>query len=285
MRRALLIALSVLIAAGATGGQQTTPSAPATPEQAPPVRVKVYAVGPDVTAPELLSPDQVPITTEKCKRKVDGEVTISVLIDAAGKPHIIWFIHPSDTALDQTASDIVDADRFKPATHDGVPVAVSQSVEVDLQSCVEETKDDAGKKAYRLMLRSQPVQKFGTAPQSSQQSAYLSEMRYWTISGEGAPEVYRVGGAVTAPAPINFPAAEFSDEARRAGYQGICLITLVVDAQGMPQDVHVTRALGMGLDEKAMESVRKYRFKPAMKDGKTPVPAVVTVEVNFRLYK
>ena len=47
---------------------------------------------------------------------------------------------------------------------------------------------------------------------------------------------------------------------------------MIVDAQGNPQNVHVIRTLGMGLDEKAMEAVRKYKFKPAMKDGKTPVP-------------
>lgn len=94
----------------------------------------------------------------------------------------------------------------------------------------------------------------------------------------------QVGGRVSAPIPLFQPEAEFSDEARRAKYQGVCLVGLIVDAQGNPQNVHIVRALGMGLDEKAMEAVRKYKFKPAMKDGKTPVPVYVNVEVNFRLY-
>jgi len=94
----------------------------------------------------------------------------------------------------------------------------------------------------------------------------------------------QVGGRVSAPVPLFQPDAEFSDEARRAKYQGVCLVSLIVDAQGNPQNVHVVRALGMGLDEKAMEAVRKYKFKPAMRDGKTPVPVQVNVEVNFRLY-
>jgi TonB family protein len=93
-----------------------------------------------------------------------------------------------------------------------------------------------------------------------------------------------VGGRVSAPVPLIQPEAEFSDEARRAKYQGVCLISLIVDAQGNPQNPRVIRALGMGLDEKALEAVRKYKFKPAMKDGKTPVPVMITVEVNFRLY-
>jgi TonB family protein len=96
--------------------------------------------------------------------------------------------------------------------------------------------------------------------------------------------LYRIGGGVSAPVALNQVEAEFSDEARRAKYQGVCLISLIVDAQGNPQDPRVVRALGMGLDEKALEAVRKYKFKPAMKDGHTPVPVMITVEVNFRLY-
>jgi TonB family protein len=96
--------------------------------------------------------------------------------------------------------------------------------------------------------------------------------------------VYRIGGGISAPVPIFTPEAEFSDEARRAKYQGVCLISLIVDAQGNPQNPRVVRPLGMGLDEKALEAVRKYKFKPAMKDGRTPVPVMMSIEVNFRLY-
>jgi len=96
--------------------------------------------------------------------------------------------------------------------------------------------------------------------------------------------LYQIGGRISAPVVIHEVEAEFSDEARRAKYQGVCLISLVVDAQGNPQDIHVARALGMGLDEKAIEAIRQYKFKPAMKDGKTPVPVPITIEVNFRLY-
>jgi periplasmic protein TonB len=95
--------------------------------------------------------------------------------------------------------------------------------------------------------------------------------------------VYHIGGGVSAPIPIFTPEAEFSDEARRAKYQGVCLISLIVDAQGNPQNPRVVRPLGMGLDEKALEAVRKYKFKPAMK-GNTPVPVMMSIEVNFRLY-
>ncbi len=90
-------------------------------------------------------------------------------------------------------------------------------------------------------------------------------------------------GGVSIPIPIVSPEAEFSEEARRLKYQGICAISIVVDAHGYPQNLRVVRPLGMGLDEKALEAVRRYRFKPALKNGK-PVPAIMTIEVNFRLY-
>jgi len=67
--------------------------------------------------------------------------------------------------------------------------------------------------------------------------------------------LYHVGGGVSAPVPLNSVEAEFSDEARRAKYQGVCLISLIVDAQGNPQNPRVVRTLGMGLDEKALEAV------------------------------
>ncbi|MFP5250454.1 MAG: energy transducer TonB [Acidobacteriota bacterium] len=102
--------------------------------------------------------------------------------------------------------------------------------------------------------------------------------------GNAGGGYYHVGGGISAPVPLNTVEAEFSDEARRAKYQGVVLIQMIVDAQGNPQNPRVIRPLGMGLDEKALEAVRKYRFKPAMKDGKTPVPVMITVEVNFRLY-
>jgi TonB family protein len=102
--------------------------------------------------------------------------------------------------------------------------------------------------------------------------------------GNAGGGLYKIGGGVSAPVPLNSVEAEFSDEARRAKYQGVCLITLIVDVHGDPQNPRVSRALGMGLDEKALEAVKKYKFKPALKDGKTPVPVMITVEVNFRLY-
>jgi periplasmic protein TonB len=88
---------------------------------------------------------------------------------------------------------------------------------------------------------------------------------------------------VVAPSLIYEREAEFSDEARRQKYQGICIVGIIVDAHGNPQNVHIIRALGMGLDEKAIEAIRQYRFKPGTKDGR-PVPVAIAVRVDFRLF-
>ena len=94
---------------------------------------------------------------------------------------------------------------------------------------------------------------------------------------------YRVGGGVSAPVVIYSVEPEFSDEARRAKYQGVCVVSLIVDAHGTPQRVRVVRKLGMGLDEKAVEAVQQYKFKPAMYQGHA-VPVEVNMEINFRIY-
>jgi protein TonB len=93
---------------------------------------------------------------------------------------------------------------------------------------------------------------------------------------------YKIGGGVSQPLLISKVEPEYSEEARKAKWQGTVEMQIVVDEHGMPKEMKVTRALGLGLDQKALEAVAKWRFKPGMKDGK-PVPVIATVQVNFRL--
>jgi periplasmic protein TonB len=95
--------------------------------------------------------------------------------------------------------------------------------------------------------------------------------------------VFRVGGGVSAPKELYAPEPEYSEEARKAKYQGTCVLYLIVGPDGKPRDIRVARSLGLGLDEKAIEAVRQWKFEPAMKDGK-PVAVAINVEVDFRLY-
>lgn len=95
--------------------------------------------------------------------------------------------------------------------------------------------------------------------------------------------VYRIGGGVSAPRALYSPDPEFSEEARKAKYMGTVVLWLVVATDGSVRDIRIQRSLGMGLDEKAVEAVRRWRFEPAKKDG-IPVAVQVNVEVRFNLY-
>jgi len=94
--------------------------------------------------------------------------------------------------------------------------------------------------------------------------------------------LYKIGGGVSDPVPIFKPEPEYSEEARKAKFQGAVLLAIVIDETGHTRDIRVLRPLGLGLDEKAIEAVTKWRFRPSMKDGH-PVAVMANVEVNFRL--
>jgi periplasmic protein TonB len=94
--------------------------------------------------------------------------------------------------------------------------------------------------------------------------------------------VYRIGGGVSQPTIIHKVEPEYSEEARKAKWQGTVQLSIVIDENGHPRDPKVTKALGLGLDQKAIEAVEKWLFKPGMKDGK-PVAVYATIEVTFHL--
>ena len=93
----------------------------------------------------------------------------------------------------------------------------------------------------------------------------------------------RIGGGVSAPELIYKVEPEFSEEARKAKIAGNVLVNVWIDANGNPSHVRVIRPLGMGLDEKAVEAVRQWKFKPGMENGK-PVTTEVNIEVNFQIF-
>ena len=103
------------------------------------------------------------------------------------------------------------------------------------------------------------------------------------IGGGIGGGVYKVGGGISAPQAISSPDPDYTEEARKAKKQGTCVLWLIVDAAGRPRDIKVVRGLGLGLDAQALAAVQKWRFQPALKDGK-PVDVEISVEVEFHLY-
>jgi TonB family protein len=95
--------------------------------------------------------------------------------------------------------------------------------------------------------------------------------------------VYSVGGNVSAPIPIYKPDPPYSEEARKAKYQGTVIVLIVIDAQGNVLDCKVVKPLGLGLDEKATETIKTWKFKPGLRNG-APVAVRMMIEVTFRLF-
>ncbi|HEY1257088.1 MAG TPA: energy transducer TonB [Terracidiphilus sp.] len=259
MRRLLWNVAFVLLTASCAIGQEASSVAPLSTATVKPPKVMVYTVGPGVTAPELLPTDQSPIPEEKCKKKVTSTIPISIYVDAEGVPRDLTLLYPNHSKLDELALKIVAGDRFKPGTYNGQPVPVAENILVTLV-------------ANDQVLQCSPPKQTVIPIQEPQEE---------DVSDIGT--LYHVGTGVIPPALVNNVAAEFSDESREAGLQGTVLLSLIVDTKGMPRNIQVTRPLGMGLDEKSIEAVKKYRFKPATKDGK-PIAVPVNIEINFRLY-
>jgi TonB family protein len=103
-------------------------------------------------------------------------------------------------------------------------------------------------------------------------------------SGEGCcGDLYGVGNGVSMPRAIYAPEPEFSEEARIAKFQGEVTLLVTIGTDGRARNLTVVRSLGMGLDQKALDAVRTWRFEPAKKDGR-PVAVQMNIIVNFHLF-
>ncbi|HTB97960.1 MAG TPA: energy transducer TonB [Terracidiphilus sp.] len=230
-----------------------------------------------VTQPILIPMPQLPLSNKTCKEKEerDESVEFSFYVDKEGRAEEIGFLRGLGNGLDQVAADLVKADRFKPGMFAGQPASVWQIDTITFRACGKRNKDSDESIVGEGWMTSQPVQTLGpfTAPDLVRES-----------SDKPLQQVYRIGGGVTPPVPTFTPEAHYSREAREDKINGVCLVSIIIDTNGRPQQIRVVRPLGHGLDEQAIAAVKQYRFKPAMRDGKIPVPVAIAIEVNFRLY-
>lgn len=204
-----------------------------------------YAMSPQIIAPRITqaAPAVYP-QTDADASALPGSCMLSMVVGADGVPVNIHVVESAGDALDAAAIDAIKQSKFEPGMLKKQPVAV------------------------RIRARV-----LFAADRSPAIPVLLVPM-FRNSGGSGDYD--------TPPVPIHQENAEFSDEARRKRISGVVLISLLVGTDGLPTDLHVVRSVGAGLDEQALDSVGKYRFKPATKDG-NPVPARITVEVSFRL--
>ncbi len=94
--------------------------------------------------------------------------------------------------------------------------------------------------------------------------------------------VFKVGSGVSAPKLVFKVDPEYSEQARKAKFQGTVVLNLIVQRDGSVRDIKIVQSLGLGLDEKAIEAVAQWRFRPGQKSG-AAVDVTALVEVTFRL--
>jgi TonB family protein len=263
-----------LIARGQVGSpEQTKSTGP----------VSVVKTGSGIIAPAMKQVDFSPAIATQCERRFHGKVTLSLVVDAQGNAQNMLFLVPAVNDLDRLAILVAQMDRFTPAIQAGAPVAIGQQLELSLEACVISRTDNSGRTVHSLRLGSVPEQKFKSY------DGYPSEVVFATERLPGNPRTlpldhfHKVGGNISPPFPINSPDAEFSDEGRRKNISGVCVVSLFVDAYGMPHDPVIEHSLEPSMDQKALEAASRYRFKPAMRNKLEPVPVRIEIEVNFKL--
>ena len=178
---------------------------------------------------------------------VEGAVALHAVISKTGEVRDLYVVSGPDE-LQASALDAIGQWIYKPYLLNGQPTEVETTITVNY------TLDD---------------------PADSQSQ-----------DDESASGVVprKIGGGVSAPVLIYSAAAEYTEQAKKDKVGGTVLVNFWVDEQGMTKHVHVLRGVGDGLDEKAVEAVKQYRFKPAMEGG-MPVLVEINSEVNFKSFE
>lgn len=263
MSREFPFVLAALLCASFAVSQQASSPTPSTATAS--TQPSIHYAGPGVMAPQPVAP-ALSSAFHRC-----GTVTLLAIVDANGKAGQIDVLRADDANLAKLASKLLAKTKFKPGTYNGIPAAIAITAVIDDQICVRHLFDES--MSIAVSVRESPQGNASPATDSS------------PAAGSGSAEgPYKVGGNISAPIVIQSVPAKFSSYARKKKISGSCQIGLIVDVNGIPQDVHVIQSLEPSLDQNAIDAIKEYRFRPAMKDGSMPVPVVLTVKVDFRLW-
>ena len=233
------------------------PAAPVPDEQG------AYSLGPGIVSPRLKTKGEVSAAdAAACKYPT----VVSAVINADGTIKVggvYEFNHPDDKVCDDLAIAAIEKSTAQPATLNGVAVPARVCMGIPF-----------GRPAPPVVRGTLCPRGAGAVPMEDSDAA---------PPGNGVSPPAEIAG-VKPPSVISQPSAEYSREARKKQVEGKVMLSLVVTREGLPTDIQVINGLGYGLDEKAVDAARQYRFQPATKDGK-PVAVQIKIEVNFRLRK
>jgi hypothetical protein len=255
MRRQLAIGLLVLSLAPFAAAQQAASPTPPPARDTPPATQIVNYPGPGITPPELIP---APFATEQVQhcRKWDGTALLSAVIDPSGQARDVYFLLPIGDDLDKQALKVVAADRFKPGSLNGAPIAVGAAIQVKMEFCVEPISTGPNAGAYKSTLRSPPEQTIEP----------LSKVHASSVPVSGL----KPNKGVLPPVPLNSPSTSLGPAK--------CTVRILVDEHGMPQDLKVVKGASEDSCRGALQAASQQRYKPAMKDGE---PMAVTIDFVF----
>ncbi len=274
--------------------KEAEPGAAAAPRPQGPVRVSS-----GVAAGMAIS-QVTPVYPEEAKAEhVQGVVVLHAVISKGGEVENLQVVS-GPKELVASAIDAVRQWRYKPYLLNGEPTEVETTINVNYtldpppppqgEGPSAQAPNSAAHLPIRIVFapkRATPMLASFVPPASARDEAPETP-----TDAEGNP-VHKLGGNVTPPLVIYQVAPEFTEEARKAKAGAVVVVGLVVNQNGMPENVHVVRGdlddkrvnekLLAGLEGKALEAVQQYRFKPAMESGQ-PVSVSVNVEVNLKIF-
>jgi TonB family protein len=196
---------------------------------------------------------------EARKQNIQGHVLLKVTVEKNGNVDDIAILS-GDLILADAAVDAVSAWRFEPYTQSGSSVKALQ----------------------KLSFHFVPGERIGKLDTPIEAPTRATP---WSLADQNIPseaKVYSVGPGVTYPRAVYAPPPEYTRAAKKINFQGACLLSLIIGPDGQARDIKVIRALGKGLDAKAIEAVSKWKFQPAMRNGQA-VAVLIEVEAQFRI--
>jgi TonB family protein len=195
-----------------------------------------------------------PVYPEDAKKaKLSGTVVLHAIIDKDGSIKTLEVLSSTNPMFNNSALEAVHKWTYKPYLLNGDPTAVDTTITVN------------------YALTPSPTPEPSPAPNPSASNLQSS-----------ANQLMHVGGDVKPPIVISRVDPEFSQQAKAAKFSGDVRVYLQVDTDGHTSHIRVVKGVGMGLDEKAVECVSQYRFKPATLNGKS-VPVDLYIDVNFQM--
>jgi hypothetical protein len=212
----------------------------------------VYYTGPEVTAPKLVRTLVVPYPWDVPDKDVQGMTVMAMVIGADGIPAHIQVLHTHGDAFDQSAMAAVEHSKFEPGRLGDKPVPVWIDVWVVFHA-------DRSQAVPQVLITERDL----APPDESQ----LEDKHHKPLS-------------YTPPFPIHTVDADFADPFTKHPFVQVAIVEVLVSADGLPKEVHIRRGLWPGMDKKAVEAVKHYRFMPATSKGK-PIEARRSILVNF----